>query len=410
MSRNAHTNPHTAYRAQEDEPVAFMPVPESHSRGSFVLPEDARERISIDVIHDGNLIPPELLVDANGTPIPDEAFWDDYVRERDWGAAAVAAELARQLGLAGYLNVQIARVVMDFGRFPGITIKGAGHLDRHAINYPFSTFLGFDQKRRVLEHYYDAISARFNAIVAPVQVKIAIHTYDTFNDSGTRRPPMSILTRCVGYQISSEMPFGVFDPLYPDILGEFTSDRILRDRLSLTLERAGMHTEHNYPYLLPDGSVEVRSQVWSFFRFTRETFEQERPETRDDPTYHEVWDMLLDTNLRSSVSEMLRGYLHAFRRVQPEREAEFAAARQAYDEIADFIRRDDNKFVERYRQARMRPSAIGIEIRKDLVHDFDADGQPTAPRLQDAHDIARILARAIYIYFTEDYPDSHAVI
>ena len=62
------------------------------------------------------------------------------------------------------------------------------------------------------------------------------------------------------------MPFGVFDPLDPDVLGESTCSRTLRDRISLNLKRAGFRVGHNHPYLLPEGCVEVRTQVWYFFR------------------------------------------------------------------------------------------------------------------------------------------------
>lgn len=401
MTSLRRSHPHLGYRTHCDEPVAFVPVEPTPQPSELELPDDAKQKLSIDVIHDGDVIPGELLVGPSGEPIPESAFWDHYVIERDWGAGLVAGELARHLGLTGYYNVQIARVVMDFGRFPGITRKSAEHLGRHAINYPFSHLLGFEQKRRILEHYYDAISRRFDEFIAPVQVKIAIHTYNTDNPSGTRRPPISVITRCVGYQVSSEMPYGVFDPLYPDILGEFTCDRILRDRISLTLERAGIHTEHNYPYLLPDGSVEVRSQVWNFFAATRSAFEAEYPETRAQPAFIKVWEMLLDTNLRSQESEALRSYLHAFRRVPPERESQFATARTAYEQIASFLRRDGNQFVEHYRHSPNRPSALGIEVRKDLVFEWQ-NGQPVAPKRREARKIAAVLARGIHRYFTED--------
>ncbi len=396
-------NSHTLYRTRCDQPVAFV---STHNAGvaEYQLPQNARERLMIDVIHDGSVIPEEFLIDSHGKPVHHDQFWHHYQLERDWGASMVAKELARLLGVDGFLEVQIARVLIDFGRFPGITPKDADYVSRHAINYPFSDILDYEQKRRVLEHYYDAISEHFNALVSRRQVKIAIHTYDTYNSSGTRRPPMSILTRCVGYQIKSEMPFGVFDPLYPDILGEFTCDRILRDRISISLEMAGIHTEHNYPYLLPDGSVEVRSQVWNFFRMARAAFEEEQPDTVEDPAFERVWKMLLDTNLRSSASEMLRSYIHAYRRVPLAREQDFITARCAYERICEFVRRDNNRFTERYRVSRMRPSALGIEIRKDLVYHFDGAGQPVAPNPDEAHRLAGILARAIHTYFTEDCP------
>lgn len=407
-------NPHLAYRTRCDQPLAFVPTRPPHATpsdvpaGPYALPAAMQPRLLIHVIHDGDVIPSELLVDRTGAPIPEQAFHEHYVHERDWGAAMVAGALCRHLGLAGFWNVEIARVVMDFGRFPGITGKDDDHLTRHAINYPFSGLLAYEQKRRILEHYYDAISQRYNEIIPPVQVKLAIHTYDPFNQSGTRRPPVSIITRCVGYQVRSEMPFGVFDPLYPDILGEFTSDRILRDRLSLTLESAGIHTEHNYPYLLPDGSVEVRSQVWSFFRIARQAFEAAHPQTKSESAFRMVWDMLLDTNLRSSESEMLRSYLHAFRHVPGEREAEFAAARGAYERISDFICRDDNAFVEHFRHMPSRPSALGMELRKDVVFELDRQGRPVAPRVEEVDRIAEVIARGLHVYFTQDCPQHRA--
>lgn len=403
-STDAKQQPHDlGFRTWCEEPVRIVPTHEPDTR-EYILPEDARKQIAIHVIHDGDVIPEELLYDHRGQRIPLDMCTDYYTHERDWGASLLAQELASLLGLDGYMNVEIARVVMDFGRFPGITPKDADHLGRKAINYPFSEWLGFEQKQRILEHYYDIISERFNQVVDQTRVMIAIHSYDKFNRSGTLRPPTSILTRCVGYQVRSEMPFGVFDPLYPDILGEFTCDRILRDRISLTLERMGLHTEHNFPYLLPDGSVEVRSQVWNFFHTTRRALEAERPETADDPAFQQVWRMLLDTNLRSSESEVLRSYLHAFRRVPERWEEEYRAARRAYEEIAAFLERNERAFVNRYRISRDRPSALGLEVRKDLVYDFDESGQPLGPRVREAQKIAQIIARAINIYFTNDRP------
>ena len=409
MTAPRTTRPDITYRTQCEEPFVFIPVVNDGPESEFALPEDAKSKLIVDVIHDGDVIPEEFLFDRHGDPIPEDGFVGDFAHERDWGAGLLATELCKHLALDGYYQVEVARVVMDFGRFPGITPKDSDHLGRHAINYPFSHLLGFEQKRRILDHYYDRISRLFESEVAKVQVKLAIHTYDVYNKSGTRRPPLSILTRCIGYQVGSEMPIGVFDPLYPDILGEFTSDRILRDRVSLTLERAGLHTEHNYPYLLPDGSVEVRSQVWNFFRITRHAFEAERPETKDNPAFSRVWEMLLDTNLRSSESEALRSYLHAFRRVPRRREAEFIAARQAYEEIASVMSRDGGHIVEQSRISRRRPSAIAIEVRKDLVYEFSPDNMPVRPKPREARKISAVIARALQRYFTEDRPLFHPI-
>src|SRR5690606_12699534 len=108
------------YRTSCDEPVVFVPH-DPEPTGKLALPEEVRGKILIDTIHDGDVIPGELLVDRNGKRIPEEVFGRSYELERDWGASLVAGELARHLGLGGHWRVQIARVVMDFGRFPGIT-------------------------------------------------------------------------------------------------------------------------------------------------------------------------------------------------------------------------------------------------------------------------------------------------
>lgn len=394
------------WRTTGTPPIRFVETPRGDDAFEHPpLTEKFRRLVMLDVIHDGDIIPQEFLEDSAGRPISREAFETAYEQERDWGASNVATALAKELGVDGYWRVELARVVMDFGRFPGITPKDASHLDRRAINYPFSDLLDFTQKRRVLECYYDAISEVFERAVGASRVKLAIHTYDTFNKSGTRRPPMSILTRPVGYQVLNEMPYGVFDPLYPDILGQFTADRMLRDRLSLTLERAGIATEHNYPYLLPDGSVEVRSQVWSFFQRARGDFQAEHPETIDDPAYKRVWAMLLDTNLRSTESDLLRGYLHFYRRPPPGGEDSFASARQAYTAICAFVRKDNGSLVERYRKDNDRRSTLGIEVRKDLVWNFDpVTGRPQGPIPGAAEQIAKVLARGLRVYFEKDRP------
>ncbi len=389
------------YRTECAQPLRYIHNAEP-APGPAVLPEQLRDAVVIDAIHDGDVIPNEFLCDTDGRTIPETAFLQSYVVERDWGAALVAQALSQHLGLPGTWRVEIARVVMDFGRFPGITPRDSTHLSRRAINYPFSALLGFEQKRRILDHYYDTISAHLDTVVADAQVKIAIHTYDRYNQSGTLRPPVSVLTRCEGYQYHSEMPIDAFDPLYPDVLGEFTADRRLRDRVSLTLERAGISTEHNYPYLLPDGSVEVRSQVWNFFRRLREAFVEAHPATDKDDVYTLVWDMLLDTNHRCPQSELLRGYLHAYRRVSPENEARFAQARRAYMAIGQFVNQNHGEFVEYYRHQVTRPSALGIEIRKDLVYRFDERGYPIEPKTETIDFIAGVLARAVHTYFTVD--------
>ena len=84
---------------------------------------------------------------------------------------------------------------------------------------------------------------------------LTIHTYDVHNPSLTERPELSLITRSQSYQNNSHLPFGLFDPLFPDVLMESSTDPVLRDRIALTLEKLGVRVEHNYPYCLPDGSL-----------------------------------------------------------------------------------------------------------------------------------------------------------
>ncbi len=388
------------------EPVEVVPV-DPPTCEDHVLDERVKPLVVVDVLHDGNWLPAEFRVDGDGFEIPAAALREAYVRERDWGASEVAARLAQQLGLESFVRVNVARVLMDFGRFPGSTPRNADHLHRFAINYPFSQLLSFHQKQHLLHTYYDGVSAAMEAQLSQRLVKVAIHTYDPYNRSGTQRPATSIMTRSIGYQTESEMPAGLFDPLYPDVLAEFTADRVLRDRISLTLEKAQIPVAHNYPYLLPEGSLEVRYQVWAFFRALREAFESARPDSVGRPEYDAVWGMLLDTNRRSAESEGLRSYLHMFRRPPTGLEEEYRAVESAYDDVASYCT-TQNDFVEKYRFSRHRTSSILIEVRKDLVCELGPDGTPTGLRTDNIDFVGDVLAESLATYFREDYDPFHA--
>ena len=125
---------------------------------------------------------------------------DTFNRERDWGAELVAQSLAEALHLPDYFRVNTARALIDFGRFPGVSQKGASHMKRMSINHPFSTSLDHEQKRALLLEHYDEISRQLDARLSNVNLKIAIHTYDKRNKTATRRPEVSLITRSYGYQ------------------------------------------------------------------------------------------------------------------------------------------------------------------------------------------------------------------
>ena len=84
-------------------------------------------------------------------------------------------------------------------------------------------------------------------------------------------------------------------------------------------------------------------------------------------------------------------------------EALFQAAREEYERICSFIFREQTALVDQYRDALYRPSTILIEIRKDLVWNFES-GVPQGPRENNAQFIARKIAVAIQQYLEFDRP------
>ena len=105
---------------KEDAPMSLVVAEDrTNDPDATILPPQFRDTILLDVIHDGDWIPEEFTRNEKGELIPEEAFLDAYYYERDWGASLVAGEIASFLGLPGHYSVNVARVLMDFGRFPG---------------------------------------------------------------------------------------------------------------------------------------------------------------------------------------------------------------------------------------------------------------------------------------------------
>ena len=388
-----------------DAPYDFIEVQRT---GDHPLPAEFRDRVLIHTIHDGAYIPKEFIYTAKGKPRIDlKALQKAYVVERDWGANLIAHKIAAALGVAGYARCRVARVLIDFNRFPGSTPhdgEGVRPLERLAINKPFSSVLSHAEKVKLLESFYDRISETVEPLLMNRLIMIAVHTYDEHNPTMTRRPHLSLLNSVLNYQREQRMPFGVFDPMYPDVLGESTCSRILRDRISLNLERNGFRVTHNHPYPLPAGSMEVRAQVWFFFTYLRKRFEMQHPETIGDKSYELVWLMLMNTNLRLAEAEALRSYLHRYRRiVAPAKKAKFQKARFAYAKIESFL--EGSNVLDDFRRGPERPSSIGLEVRKDLLCTFNEDGRPipsTREQIDKATLIGNTIANAITTYFETD--------
>ena len=376
----------------------------------WVGEERADDAVLIYVIHDGGKVPRSLF-EKPGGPCCEEIFERPEIRrayllERDWGAHRVAAALARRLGLGGYLRVNLARVVMDYGRFPGDTQAKTPHLLRASFYPPISPLLSEQQKSDVLSEYYDPISRAIGERAIDKKVTIAIHTYDRFNASGTERPEVSLLSRLLEHGPESVLPPNVYDPLFPPSLCEVTtSHRSLIYQMLLNLERGGLQTALNYPYLMPSGATEIRGQVWFFFRHLRRHFLRIHPETRDQAAYRLVWEMLFDVDHRSANAFRLRGFLHHFYAPPSRRKRLFLNAREAYTHLREFLDGRREELVREYRHSPDRPSSLGIEVRKDILAEIDPDRLLARPR-DDAEyradDIARHISGAVLAFLDEE--------
>lgn len=381
------------------EPIEFVRF-DGRSQSGLPIPED---KIVVFTIHDGGKVPAELWGERSGEVLAREEVAYAHMRERDWGANRVARELARQLGLAGYLRINLARVILDFGRFPGTSALGEEYLRRHSMFPPVEHLLSEEVKHEVLARYYDGISRVLTQHFVDKKLTVGVHTYDRFNRTGTERPRLSLISRSLEYQLHSSLPPYIFDPLFPNVLAESTCDRSLIYRMGLDLEIAGHPTATDYPYLMPEGSVEIRAQVWFFFRHLRKAFTEAYPETRDKAEYLRTWELLQDVTRRSPDCERLRAYLHRYRDAPPGLENLFGKARLAYGEIKDFLQREHHRLVEEYRFSKERPSCLGIEVRKDQLSVLGERNEVLGPR-EDAEvrakDIAGVIAGAIRTHYT----------
>ena len=127
-----NTHELTHYLPKDHTPISIYRTPQDPTP----FPAIYQKLITIDVIHDGVYLPPDLMIDKHGTPISKEIIQESFIIERDWGANLVAERIAKRLGLGSYCSVNTARCLLDFGRFPGSTRPGATHLGRFAINQP----------------------------------------------------------------------------------------------------------------------------------------------------------------------------------------------------------------------------------------------------------------------------------
>ncbi len=384
------------------------------------------ERILVYTIHDGRGVP--SFVPIEGSPAdslgthepaltPSAHFRRDgrrklrdlYRTERDWGANLVAGYLARHLGLGGYLRVEVARALLDFGRLPGSSPAGAAHLERRAIFSPISELLSPEVTQRLLRDGYDRLEATMTRRLAGKALSIAIHTYDPCDAAGNLRPALSLITGFAGRQPPTPDGDSAYDPLFPMDLREASCDTALCQRAMENLERNGHEVSLNDPYDLHEGSAELRAQGRFFFRYLRRRFTRAFPETADSTSYRRVWAMLGDVAQRAPESRVLHGFLHRSRPAPPGHEWACADGRRAYREIARFVGERRESLIRGYRFVHDRPSTLAIEVRKDLICDLDHDGAVAGLRVNAHHtarDLARRLAAAVAAYVRRDLPAS----
>ncbi len=361
----------------------------------------AEDQALVFTIHDGNQLPCHLFGERTVEVLARPEVRAAHFRERDWGANLVARHLAREVGSSGFSRINLARVVMDFGRFPGTSSVGEEYLRRLSLFPPLEHLFSEETRHEILRRYYDGAAEAFVQHFAGPRVTLAVHTYDPLNHTGTQRPQVGLVARSLEYQQNSTMPPYIFDPLFPPELCEATCERLLTYQALADLERDGWHTALNYPYIMPEGSVEIRAQVWLFFRYLRRQFTSAFPETREQPGFQRVWQLLLDVIRRSTDAERLRGYLHRYREAPRGAEKLFGEARQAYGEVERFLAVGRKPLLDGYSFSGDRMSCLGIEVRKDLLCEIDHKKRwirPSADADRNARRIAACIAPAVRSY------------
>ena len=387
-----------------------------HSSGLELLPPQYSDSVVVHSIHAGGAVPKSVTDAVRRSGLEDE-LKKQHLKEKDWGASYLAVAVAAALNIPRMSRMRIARAVMDFGRFPGITREGGSFLGRYCINKPLADVAEkHDSVVELLFDHYDRASDILKEAASGKSLLLGIHTYDPNNQAKiagkeTERPPFSLLYTSDSYHRLKRLPLGLFDPLFPDEIVEYTADGRLLARLQLDLQREGYTTLHNFPYCLPEGSLEVRSQVHSYFEFLRDQFRAERGiEPSEEDPYSDIWEMLLDTNLRSVRAELLRSFIHRALDVTGDRAIEgidLHGARGRYLELSDYSKRHQKRLLEQFRATRC--NSLALEVRKDLVWKFDKDSgnprdvnSPENLRIDNVTKFAFLIARAILRYYNVD--------
>jgi hypothetical protein len=365
--------------------------------------------VIVDVIHDGIRVPPALepLFTSDGEVRNDVR--DAYLRERDWGASAVAERLAYHLGLRGYQHVQAARVTSDYNRFRGWSVPEAGHLGRRALFPPASDLLSPEYGELALQASFDPVSQALYRRAeeafgdGPVRdsrlTRITVHTYDDRAGDGHRRPKTSLIFTPFEYHEFSRLPASIYAPVFPDRLAEFTADRALAYRMALLLEKNYLPVAVNSPYFLPLGGAEMRLQVWCYMKHLEQVVEAHASDALVE-RFAPLWPLL------RTVDEPWIG------RDIPEEQL------ARVDELCVWVHENKDEALQRYRYSAFRPNAIEVEVRKDIVYEgawrILDDGHeafvpdPDGMQFDEIDRVAAVMAEGIRAYLTIDQPQKRA--
>jgi hypothetical protein len=360
-------------------------------RDGYAIPVPYRRAVLIDAIHDGNVLPAQYLARATGS---EEMLNTRYATERNWGAGILAGHLAAALHLPAFFRVRTARSLVDFDCLPGVSFEEPP-APRLAIHPPFDRWLDFAQQRRLLAEHYDPIADGLERALRDVRLKLSVHTSDEVGPDGRRNPPVRLRAEAAWpHELDLRERF---DPLFPRRRLARTADRLLKARLSFTLEEQGIEVS-DAPLQL--GSVELRTTVRKYSQQLREAYElAHAPVPWDPEAWDLVWDMISDPELRTS--NPLPGFIHHLRQAPPGLEARFDRARRVYHHIAEFARDVEADLA---RDLHQHFGCVAIEVRRDLVWN-SVDGPFGAPRREAVRELARTLAVGVQRYLLEDRPE-----
>ncbi len=383
--------------------------------------------ILIDTIHDGYLIPPGVEAEYARDRSFQAEFHRTFNDERDLGAFNVCFALAAFLGLDRFYRVTVARNLLDFGRFPGVSPPEEAHLDRLSIFGPLAPYLVQHGLVDGVLEIYDSISAEIeSAIEATIEgdlerrareegaglpfrredlvgsldharhhfLRIAVHTFDpkAAGEYG-KRPEVALVHRSRSIEEEGRVPRGAYSGFLPERLLAFTADRLLKAAVTTSLEAAWVPEFSDYPYKLPDGSVEMRMQIWLWYRYLRACFERHQTAAKleklkmkdkaielvtpgkkesDWKTPYELfWMALSNPNQRHLYTRIIHGFLNhrTFPHELPAAQLDPEDLQELLGEVSDFYRDHKGEVARRYRYGGARPSTIVVEVRKDIAVD-----------------------------------------